>query len=416
MKRCCGKKEDGPGQDELKRNVAMTEHQEDLQELLDRLRTDPEKGLSPEAFEDALVAFGENVITPPAQMSECQKFLRELTGFFSLLLIAGAILCFIAYGVDQSKDNLYLGIVLSVVVTTTSVFSYLQNSKSENLMNSFAQMLPPKVKLLRNGNIDSVVSSALVPGDIVFLEGGDLVPADLRILECSDNLVVDNSALTGEAEPQRRKVACTNDDPLETQNLCFFGTQVPEGSAKCLVVSTGDNTVMGRIAMLAMTTKTEQTPINKEIHHFILIISGIAMSLGIIFLILGIVIGTPIVENLVFMIGIIVANVPEGLLATVTVCLTLTAKRMYSKKVLVKNLEGVEVRVRVDFFTSCRTPRAFTARFWCLLCSAAVSLPRNQNIFVFLFSHSFSPSTFSAPNVDFGINVLHLLRQDGHVD
>ena len=85
-----------------------------------------------------------------------------------------------------------------------------------------------------------------------------------------------------------------------------------------------------------------QTPINKELHHFIIIISSIAISLGVIFLILGFVIGTPVVENLVFMIGIIVANVPEGLLATVTVCLTLTAKRMYTKKVLVKNLEGVE--------------------------------------------------------------------------
>ena len=147
----------------------------------------------------------------------------------------------------------------------TGIFSYLQNSKSENLMASFASMLPPKVKLLRNGVNDEVLSSKLLPGDIVTVEGGDLIPADLRILECSDNLVVDNSALTGESEPQKRKSVHTHDDPLETQNLCFFGTQVPEGSAKCVVVNTGDNTVMGRIAKLAMSTSTEQTPINKEV-------------------------------------------------------------------------------------------------------------------------------------------------------
>ena len=137
------------------------------------------------------------------------------------------------------------------------------------------------------------------------------------------------------------------------------------------MIATGDDTVMGRIAALAMSTKNEPTPINKEIHHFILVISAIAMFLGVLFFFLNLLIGTPHIENLVFMvnpnrmpmglicetpvltlltftmlgtpqIGIIVANVPEGLLATVTVCLTLTAQRMHAKQVLVKNLEGVE--------------------------------------------------------------------------
>merc|ERR1711871_887520 len=99
---------------------------------------------------------------------------------------------------------------------------------------------------------------------------------------------------------------------------------------------------MGRIAGLAAGTDNEQTPINKEITHFVIIVSGVAIFLGVSFLIIGEFLGTDIITNLVFMIGIIVANVPEGLLATVTVCLTLTAKRMYTKKVMVKNLEGVE--------------------------------------------------------------------------
>lgn len=224
----------------------------------------------------------------------------------------------------------------------TGVFSYYQNAKSESLMNSFKNMLPPKVKVVRDGTNDEIDASQLCPGDIIFVEGGDLIPADCRVLECSDNFHVDNAALTGEAEPQKRKPICTHDDPLETQNLCFFGTQVPEGSCKALVISIGDHTVMGRIAALAMSTSNDQTPINREIHHFIVIISSIAMFLGVVFFLLNLMIGTPHIENLVFMIGIIVANVPEGLLATVTVCLTLTAQRMHAKKVLVKNLEGVE--------------------------------------------------------------------------
>ncbi len=313
-----------------------------MQHLFAKFGVDPSVGHTSKQAKDLLAKFGQNMLTPPKQTPAIIKFIQELTGFFSLLLWGGAILCFIGYSIDRSEDHLFLGIVLVFVVIVTGVFSYIQNSKSESLMNSFKNMLPPKVKVIRDGTSDEVVAMDLVPGDIVFVEGGDLIPADMRVLESSDNFHVDNAALTGESEPQKRKPLCTNEDPLETQNLCFFGTQVPEGSCKGIVISTGDNTVMGRIAALAMSTTNDQTPINKEIHHFIYIISAIAIFLGILFFILNIIIGTPYIENLVFMIGIIVANVPEGLLATVTVCLTLTAKRMHAKKVLVKNLEGVE--------------------------------------------------------------------------
>ena len=326
----------------LRRNVVVTDHKVELSELLQRFEVNANVGLSTEEAKERLKEYGQNMLTPPSQTPAWIKFVRELTGFFSLLLWGGAILCFVGYSIDHSKDHLFLGIVLVFVVVVTGIFSYVQNSKSESLMNSFKNMLPPKVKVIRDGCSDEVVALNLVPGDIVFVEGGDLIPADVRVIECSDNFNVDNAALTGESEPQKRKPICTHEDPLETQNLCFFGTQVPEGSCKGIVISTGDKTVMGRIAALAMSTSNEQTPINREIHHFILIISAIAISLGVIFFLLNVYIGTPHIENLVFMIGIIVANVPEGLLATVTVCLTLTAKRMHEKKVLVKNLEGVE--------------------------------------------------------------------------
>lgn len=322
--------------------MVITDHKEELQQLFGRLGVDPNVGHSSDKAKELLLKCGSNMLTPPKQTPAMIKFIKELTGFFSLLLWGGAILCFVGYSIDRSEDHLFLGVVLVFVVVVTGVFSFIQNSKSESLMNSFKNMLPPKVKVLRDGTSDVVVAIDLVPGDIVFVEGGDLIPADIRVLESSDNFHVDNAALTGESEPQKRKPLCTNDDPLETQNLCFFGTQVPEGSCKGIVISTGDKTVMGRIAALAMSTTSDQTPINKEIHHFIYIISAIAISLGVLFFILNIIIGTPYIENLVFMIGIIVANVPEGLLATVTVCLTLTAKRMHEKKVLVKNLEGVE--------------------------------------------------------------------------
>jgi len=153
---------------------------------------------------------------------------------------------------------------------------------------------------------------------------------------------VDNSSLTGESEPQSRGPEYTHENPLETKNLAFFSTNAVEGTAKGIVVMIGDNTVMGRIAGLATGLETGETPIAKEIAHFIHIITGVAVFLGVSFFIIAFILGYNWLDAVIFLIGIIVANVPEGLLATVTVCLTLTAKRMASKNCLVKNLEAVE--------------------------------------------------------------------------
>merc|ERR1712076_180130 len=184
-------------------------------------------------------------------------------------------------------------------------------------------------------------ADTLTLGDIVEVKFGDRVPADLRILEAR-SFKVDNSSLTGESEPQARTPEFTHDNPLETKNLAFFSTNAVEGTATGMVVNIGDNTVMGRIAGLASGLQSDETPIAKEIAHFIHIITGVAVFLGVTFFLIAFILGYNWLDAVIFLIGIIVANVPEGLLATVTVCLTLTAKRMASKNCLVKNLEAVE--------------------------------------------------------------------------
>ena len=329
-------------EDELKAELSMTEHKEDLNELLSRLSSDAEKGLSTSTAEARQAQDGLNRLTPPAQTPEWVKLLRTQTGFFSLLLWAGGILCFVGYGLKKEVDNLYLGIVLVAVVSLTGVFSYLQERTSSNLMDSFKNMMPTMTTVIRDGETTKLNAINLCKGDIIMLKGGDKVPADVRVIECSDDMKVDNASLTGESEPIKREPVCTDENPLETRNLCFFGTLIPSGTARCVVVNIGDYTVMGRIAALSLATENVETPIKKEIDHFVFIVSGVAIVLGVSFFIIGAVLGTEWLTNLVFMIGIIVANVPEGLLATVTVCLTLTAKRMHGKSVLVKNLEGVE--------------------------------------------------------------------------
>ena len=195
--------------------------------------------------------------------------------------------------------------------------------------------------VIRNGQKDTIPAEDVVVGDLIEVKGGDRIPADIRVTWAA-GFKVDNSSLTGESEPQSRNPECTNDNPLETKNLAFFSTNCVEGTGRGIVISTGDRTVMGRIAGLASGLETEETPIAKEIEHFIHIITAVAVFLGVSFFFIAFILGYNWLDAVIFLIGIIVANVPEGLLATVTVCLTLTAKRMASKNCLVKHLEAVE--------------------------------------------------------------------------
>merc|ERR1712020_826138 len=206
---------------------------------------------------------------------------------------------------------------------------------------SFKNMVPQYALCLRDGEKLTIKADELTLGDIIEIKFGDRIPADIRVLEAR-MFKVDNSSLTGESEPQSRSNQYTHENPLETKNLAFFSTNAVEGTAKGIVINIGDQTVMGRIAGLASGLGSGQTPIAKEIAHFIHIITSVAVFLGITFFIIAFILGYHWLDAVIFLIGIIVANVPEGLLATVTVCLTLTAKRMASKNCLVKNLEAVE--------------------------------------------------------------------------
>merc|ERR1719354_67163 len=326
----------------------MDEHKIELEDLLIRLKTDTKTGLTREKASESLIRDGPNQLTPPKTTPAWVKFLRNMFGGFSTLLWTGAILCFVAFGVEYSQnpggvelDNVFLGIVLSAVVVITGCFQYYQESKSSALMESFKNMVPQKALVIREGKKTEIDAVGVVIGDLVEVKGGDRIPADLRVISCNA-AKVDNASLTGESEPQSRAVRCTHDNPLESKNVMFFSTNCVEGSAVGIVIKRGDDTVMGRIASLASGLESGETPIAKEIEHFIHIITGVAVFLGFLVFFISLGLGYKLITSVVFLIAIIVANVPEGLLVTVTVCLSLTAKRMAKKNCLVKNLEAVE--------------------------------------------------------------------------
>jgi len=308
-------------------------------------QTNFDTGLPSEKIGALQKKWGPNQLTEKDRVHPCILFLKEQTGFFSLLLWFGSFLCFIAFGIQEDKtdeSNLYLGIVLAVVVFITGVFSYSQTSKAASLMDDFKNMIPPQARVKRGGQWSDVEARELVPGDIIEIKGGFQIPADTILFSCNE-MKVNNASLTGEAEELLRKPDEVHESVYESPNVAFFGTSCTNGKGIGLVFRTGDDTAIGRIANLTDSAENKQTPLSHEIERFIILISIVAMVLGISFFLYGLlIVQYKPIDMLVFAIGIIVANVPEGLLATVTVSLALTAKRMHQKMVLVKNLESVE--------------------------------------------------------------------------
>ncbi|ESN95060.1 hypothetical protein HELRODRAFT_102867 [Helobdella robusta] len=331
----------------LKKEMEMDEHKIPLNELLERLETDVAKGLTESEAHKRYLRDGPNALTPPKGKSAFVKFLETMFGGFALLLWIGAALCFIAYGIQFSynstppKDNLYLALVLVGVVVITGSFSYFQEFSSSKIMDSFKNLIPQYALVVRDGKQINIEAEKLVLGDVVDIKFGDRVPADVRIIQ-SSSCKVDNSSLTGESEPQGRNTEFTHENPLETKNLAFFSTNVVEGTARGIVIRIADETVMGRIANLTSGLGDSETTLSKEMAYFVHLIIAIAVTVALIFFIIALSFGYNWLNAIGFLIGIIVANVPEGLLSTVCVMLTLTAKRMAVKNCLVKNLECVE--------------------------------------------------------------------------
>ncbi|XP_068936941.1 potassium-transporting ATPase alpha chain 2 [Petaurus breviceps papuanus] len=346
--------------EELKKELDLDDHKLSTKDLEDKYGTNIIRGLTSTKAAEILSKDGPNALSPPKETSEIIKFLKQMVGGFSILLWAGAVLCWIAFGIQFSKDksasmdNVFLGVVLALVVIFTGIFAYYQEAKSTNIIASFSKMIPRQALVIRDGEKREIPAEQLVVGDIVEIKGGDQIPADIRIL-ASHGCKVDNSSLTGESEPQSRSCDFTHENPLETKNIGFYSTTCLEGTATGMVINTGDRTIIGRIASLASGVGNEKTPIATEIEHFVHIVAGVAVSIGVVFFIIAVSMKYPVLESVIFLIGIIVANVPEGLLAAVTVSLSLTAKRMAKKNCLVKNLEAVETLGSTSIICSDKT-------------------------------------------------------------
>ena len=289
-----------------------------------------------------LLEFGPNHVEELDREHLLFGFAREFTHFFALILWAGAALAFVAERFDPGQGMASLGVAIVGVIVINGIFSFWQEYKAERAVAALRQLLPQKVKAQRGGETVEILASDLVPGDIVLLDEGSLVPADCRLIEAFA-LRVNTATVTGESLPKARNAEpSAEESPLFAKNIALAGTSVVSGQARAVVYATGMRTEFGRIAHLTQTAAEPSSPLQREIARLSRIVAALATGIGVAFFFIGQVLGLPPWENVLFAIGIIVANVPEGLLPTVTLSLAMATQRMAKRNALVRHLPAVE--------------------------------------------------------------------------
>ncbi len=299
-------------------------------------------GLAAGEAKRRLAEFGANRIQATAKDPLWLMVVREFSHLFALILWLAAGLAFLAAYAEPGQGMFELGLAIVGVIMVNGCFSFWQAYRAEQTLSALLKLLPQQVDVRRDGMTLIVPASELVPGDVVQLAEGAKVPADCRVIE-SWGLRVNLSTLTGESYARTiNSEATITSDAMAAQNLLFAGTLIIAGECTAVIYDTGMRTEFGRIAHLTQTAGDTESPLQKEIRRVSHLLALFALALGVIFFGIGQFIGLPFWANFVFAIGIIVANVPEGLLPTVTLSLALATQRMAKRNALVRHLPAVE--------------------------------------------------------------------------
>ncbi|MBI3480204.1 MAG: cation-transporting P-type ATPase [Nitrosomonadales bacterium] len=319
----------------------MNPHRHNIEKLYAHLHSSAQ-GLSQAEATQRLEKYGGNQIEQIAERSLPVKLLKEFTHFFALILWIAAALAFVAEWKDPGQGMAMLGCAVLVVILINGLFSFWQEYRAEKALTALRNLLPQHTTALRDGHARQILVAELVPGDVVLLAAGDDVPADCRLIEAF-GVRVNTANLTGESKPMARAVTAEFEELAALRrDILHAGTSLISGEAKAMVYATGMHTEFGNIARLTQTVRDPLSPLQKEIARLSRLIALFATLLGAVFLLIGQLIGLSFWENLVFAIGIIVANVPEGLLPTVTLSLAMATQRMAKKNALVRHLPAVE--------------------------------------------------------------------------
>lgn len=315
-----------------------------VKEVFESLQTSA-KGLSSREADARLAEHGPNMLLEKKRMSVAYKFLLQLKDLFGVLLLIASLLAAISAVLENDFSMWEMSFIILSVVLVNAVFSLFQEWRAEKAMETLKSWMPEYAKVVRDGELRKILVRNLVPGDVIVLEEGDRVPADARLIEAYD-LWTNNVPLTGESEPQPRTtepVAIADSTYLDVPNLVFMSTSVAKGQGRAVVVNTGMSTKFGKIAGLTQEIREEPSPLQKEIAYTAKYDFILAMTVGIIFFFVSyVLLHVLIYSSILFMIGVMVASVPEGLQVTVSSALAINVLKMVKQNVLVKKLSSVQ--------------------------------------------------------------------------
>lgn len=313
------------------------------------LETGPEGLSSPEA-ESRLLKYGENRLQEEKKKSLLTRIIEEFIDPMIIILLAASGL---SAFVGEKED----AIIILAIVTLNAVLSIIQEGKSEEALAALKEMSSPHARVIRDGQIIDVETKVLVPGDLVSLETGDIVPADLRLIS-SENLQIDESSLTGESVPAEKFYTDLHEDDTgvgDRTNMAFSSTIVTYGRGKGVVVGTGENTEIGKIATSLAEVKEEMTPLQQRLNGLSKTLAAVILVVVVAVFGIGYMQGRDPLEMFMIAISLAVAAIPEGLPAIVTIVLSLGMTRMAKKHAIVKKLLSVETLGTTTYICSDKT-------------------------------------------------------------
>ena len=318
-------------------------HSSSVEEVSKKLKTNINIGLSEEEAQKRFERYGPNNLKEKKKESIFVKFIKQFNDFMIITLIIAAIISAVVSKLNGEADYIDSIIIVAIVIFN-AIMGLVQEQKAEKSLEALKKMSAPNAKVRRNGRVQEIDATMVVPGDIVILEAGNYVPADCRLIN-SYNLKIEESALTGETIPSLKdssKILKENTAMGDLCNMVFATTIVVNGHGEAIVVETGMNTRVGKIAGMIIEDESPETPIQKKLAEVGKILAIACIIICVLIFVIGIFKKIPIVEMFMTSVGLAVAAIPEGLPAIVTIMLSIGVTKMAKKNSIIRKLPAVE--------------------------------------------------------------------------
>ena len=328
-------------------------------EVLSDQGVDENLGLSNGEASSRLAKTGPNKLEEAEKTPLWKRFFEQMADPMVIMLIVAAVISALTGMVKGEADFADVAIIMFVVIVN-SVLGVVQEAKSEEALEALQEMSAAQSKVIRDGKMTMLHSSELVPGDIVLLEAGDSVPADCRVLE-SATMKIEEAALTGESVPVEKhanqiELDGADDVPLgDRKNMCYMGSTVVYGRGRAVVVGTGMDTELGKVAALMNQTQQRKTPLQQSLDDFSKKLAVIILAICVVVFGLSLYREMPILDSLMFAVALAVAAIPEALSSIVTIVLAMGTQKMAKENAIIKDLKAVESLGSVSVICSDKT-------------------------------------------------------------